>query len=352
MEIRSRAPLRIGLAGGGTDLPSYSDNYGGSVVNVTIGMYAYCTIIPTDNGKIHFIAFDNSNNAEYDSAPRLEINDETLILHKGVYNRIVKDYNNGKPLSFIMSTSNDAPVGSGLGTSSAMVVAILEAFNCWLNLGLDDYQKAKLAFEIERIDLKLAGGKQDQYASVFGGFNFIEFNTDKNTIVNAMRIKQKTICEFECSLLLFHNNGKKHNSSEMQLALSANILESQNINTDKKVPTTLDALEKLKENAYLMKNLILTGNLEGIAQAMRDGWEQKKKTSNIISNIELEKNIEFALANGAEAVKVTGAGGNGFLLLYCKPINRQGLIDAFAKREGRIYPVKICATGAESWTIN
>ena len=135
MIIRSRAPLRIGLAGGGTDLSSFSDQYGGCVFNSTIGMYAYCTIIPTDDNKIKIYAYDNKNNMETKSVPYLPIDDDnTLILHKGVYNRIVKDYNGGKPLSFIMSTSNDAPIGSGLGTSSTMVVAILEAFNKWLSL--------------------------------------------------------------------------------------------------------------------------------------------------------------------------------------------------------------------------
>ena len=194
MKIRSRAPLRLGLAGGGTDLASYSDKFGGAVFNATIGMYAYCTIIPTDNNKIEFYAYDNKNTLVTDSVPYLEIDDDnTLILHKGIYNRIVKDYNNGKPLSFIMSTSNDAPIGSGLGTSSTMVVAILEAYNRWLGLGLNDYQKAKLAYEIERIDLNLAGGKQDQYAAVFGGFNLIEFRTDGTTIVNSLF--------FDCALV-------------------------------------------------------------------------------------------------------------------------------------------------------
>ena len=179
MKIRSRAPLRIGLAGGGTDLPSYSDQFGGVVFNAAIGMYAYCTIIPTNDNRIKIISYDNKNDIDTESVPFLEIDDDnTLILHKGIYNRIVKDYNGGKPLSFVMSTSNDAPIGSGLGTSSTMVVAILEAYNKWLSLGLTDYQKAKLAYEIEREDLKLTGGKQDQYAAVFGGFNLMEFKTD------------------------------------------------------------------------------------------------------------------------------------------------------------------------------
>ena len=216
MIIRSKAPLRIGLAGGGTDLETYSNEYGGAVLNATIGMYAYCTIIPTNDNKIKIYSYDNKNNIEIDSTPKIELEGNTLILHRGVYNRIVRDYNGGKPLSFIMSTSNDAPVGSGLCTSSTMVVAILEAFNKWLGLGLTDYQKAQLAYDIERKDLALAGGKQDQYAAVFGGFNFMEFKTDKSVVVNALRLDRDRLNELECSLLLYYG-GQSHDSAKMQL---------------------------------------------------------------------------------------------------------------------------------------
>ena len=147
MQIRSRAPLRLGFAGGGTDLRSYSDQFGGSVFNATIGMYSYCTIIPTEDGKIRFLAPDRRQTVEIDSTDKIEI-EEPLILHKGVYNRIVREFNGGKPLSFVMSTSSDAPAGSGLGTSSTMVVAILEAYNRWLRLNLSEYQLARLAYEI------------------------------------------------------------------------------------------------------------------------------------------------------------------------------------------------------------
>lgn len=342
MQIRSRAPLRIGIAGGGTDLLSYSNEFGGAVFNVTIGMYAYCSIIPTSDNRIKITAYDNNNSIDTESVDHFDIVDENLILHKGVYNRIVKDYNGGKPLSFIMSTSNDAPIGSGLGTSSTMVVAILEAFDKWLSLGLTAYEKAYLAYDIERNDLKLAGGKQDQYSAVFGGFNLMEFKKNGSTIVNPLRLELQTLHELECSLLLYYS-GKSRSS--------AKIINEQIKNTQQKNEKTMDAMHKLKESAYEVKDHLLVGNIEGFAEVLREAWENKKKTSAIVSNKDLEETINFAMANGAEAVKVSGAGGGGFLMLYCNPMNRQKLIDAMATRHGKIFPVKFSQTGAVSWII-
>ena len=343
MEIRSRAPLRIGVAGGGTDLPSYSNEYGGAVFNATIGMYAYCTIIPTNDDRIVITAYDNHNSIDTPSVAHFDIVDENLILPKGVYNRIVKDYNGGKPLSFVMSTSNDAPVGSGLGTSSTMVVAILEAFNKWLGLDLSDYDKAYLAYDIERNDLKLSGGKQDQYSAVFGGFNLMEFKTNGETIVNPLRVSQATINELECSLVLYYN-GKSRSSAQ--------IINEQIKNATNKNKTTIEAMHELKKSAEDIKESVLVGDIERFAEILRASWENKKKTSSIVSNKDLEKTINYAMQNGAEAVKVSGAGGGGFLMLYCNPINRQKLIDALNMLNGKVYPVKFSKTGAESWTIN
>ena len=351
MIIRSKAPLRIGLAGGGTDLESYSNVYGGCVMNAAIQMYAYCTIIPTNDNKIKIYAYDNQNNLEIDSVPEINLDGNKLILHRGVYNRIVKDFNGGKPLSFIMSTSNDAPVGSGLGTSSTMVVAILEAYNKWLGLGLNDYQMANLAYEIERKDLALAGGKQDQYAAVFGGFNFMEFKTDKSVIVNTLRLDKQRVNELECSLLLYYG-GQSHDSAKVQLELTRNIIKEQNSNNEHKNTNAIEAMHKIKQTAYNMKDYVLTGDTQAFAEALRVGWENKKKTSSIVSNKKLEEIITFALSHGAEAVKVSGAGGGGFLMLYVNPINRQKLINEMNTLGGKIYSVNFSKHGVESWQID
>jgi len=156
MIIRSVAPLRLGLAGGGTDVSPYSDIYGGAVLNATISMYAYATIEPRSDGKIEIVSVDRKESILTDTSPYLEI-DGKLDLIKGVYNRIVKDFNKGKPLSFTIYTYADAPAGSGLGTSSTLVVAVIGAFAEWLGLPFGEYDIAHLAFEIERIDLKMAG---------------------------------------------------------------------------------------------------------------------------------------------------------------------------------------------------
>ncbi|MBP5590129.1 MAG: dehydrogenase, partial [Bacteroidales bacterium] len=173
MICRSKAPLRLGLAGGGTDVSPYSDIYGGSVLNATIDKYAHCTIEETNDGFIEIEAADIKISRKYPSALSLPI-EGTIDLHKGVYNRIITQFIN-KPLSFKITTYCDVPPGSGLGTSSTMVVAILKAFTEWLNLPLGDYDMAFMAYQIERLELGLRGGKQDQYAATFGGFNFIEF---------------------------------------------------------------------------------------------------------------------------------------------------------------------------------
>lgn len=202
MIIRSKAPLRLGLAGGGSDVSPYSDLYGGLILNATINLYAHCTIEETQNGKIEIIATDIGQAAIFESLPVLPV-DGTLNLHKGVYNRIVKDFRVPVP-SCRITTYSDAPPGSGLGSSSTMVVAIVKAFVEWLNLPLGDYEIARLAYEIERKDLALSGGKQDQYAATFGGFNFMEFLKDDHVIVNPLRIKKWVVDELEASILLYY----------------------------------------------------------------------------------------------------------------------------------------------------
>lgn len=341
MQIRSRAPLRLGFAGGGTDLRSYSEQFGGSVFNATIGMYSYCTIIPTEDGKIRFLAPDRRQTVEIDSTDKIEI-EEPLILHKGVYNRIVREFNGGNPLSFVMSTSSDAPAGSGLGTSSTMVVAILEAYNRWLRLNLSEYQLARLAYEIEREDIGLAGGMQDQYAAVFGGFNRMEFKQDGTVVINTLRVDKGVLNELECSLLLFYS-GKSHDS--------AKIISQQIRNAADNNQQTIEAMHRIKQASFDMKDAVLMGDIPRFAEILREGWEQKKRTSSVVTNRELENIIEFSMSHGAEAVKLSGAGGGGFILMYCNPVNRQELFEALKQLDGIVFPVKFSKYGAESWVV-
>jgi len=341
MIIRSKAPLRLGLAGGGTDVSPYCDEYGGAVLNVTIDMYAYCTIEPTDDNRIIFNAVDRNERFECDSTSTLVIDDQ-LILHKGIYNRIVKNFNNGESLSFRMTTYSDAPAGSGLGSSSTMVVAIIKAYMEWLNLPLGEYDIAHLAYEIEREDLKLAGGKQDQFAATFGGFNFMEFYKNNQVIVNPLRIKNWIKNEIENSLILYYTGTSRE---------SAAIIEDQIKNTISKKQSSVKAMHEIKASAVEMKNSILRGDFEGVSNCLKSGWESKKKMSSSITNPLIDKMYDFIINNGAKAAKVSGAGGGGFMMIICDPKERYTLVEELKKTDGQVMCVQFIEKGAQAWTL-
>ena len=341
MIIRSKAPLRLGLAGGGTDVSPYCDNYGGVVLNVTIDMYAYCTIEPMSDNKIVFISSDRNEQEILESKNKLEIN-KKLTLHKGVYNKIVEKYNNGKPLSFKMTTYSDAPVGSGLGSSSTMVVAIIKAFMEWLNLPLGEYDMAHLAYEIEREDLKLSGGKQDQFSATFGGFNLMEFFSENRVIVNPLRIKRWIKNEIENSLILYYTGTSRE---------SAKIIDEQIDNVKKKFEKSLEGMHELKKSAIEMKNAILTGSFEELANCLKNGWESKKKMSNSISNPLIEERYKIIIENGGKAAKVSGAGGGGFMMILCDPKERYNLVKKLQKLDGKVMLPHFTEEGTQAWTI-
>ena len=338
MIIHAKAPLRIGLAGGGTDVSPYCDIYGGYILNACITMYAYATIEPMDNCRIEFFCADRNQNGVFDSKESLEI-DDNFKLMTGVYNRIVKDYTH-KPLSFKLTTYVDAPAGSGLGSSSTLVVAIVKAFQEWLNLPLSEYDIAKLAWSIEREDLQMAGGKQDQYASTFGGFNFMEFRGEK-VLVNPLRIKQEYLNELEFNILLFYTGTSR---------LSAKIIENQSENAKKKKSKTLNAMDKIKQFSYDMKEALLTGNLRKMGDLLNDGWTYKKQMSDSISNPMIDNIYETALRAGATGGKISGAGGGGFFMFYCPDNTRYKVIEELKKLGGEFRRYRFTSKGAESWT--
>lgn len=339
MIIRAKAPLRIGLAGGGTDVSPYCDIYGGSILNACITMYAYATIEPRDDGKIEFHCADRNERGVFASKEQLEI-DGKFDLLKGVYNRLVKDYIK-KPLSFTLTTYVDAPAGSGLGSSSTLVVAIVKAFQEWQNLPLGEYDLANLAWSIEREDLKMAGGRQDQYAAAFGGFNFMEFNGQK-VLVNPLRIKQEYLNELEFNILLYYTGTSR---------LSAKIIESQAENAKNKNEKALDAMHKLKQHSYDMKEALLTGHLNKMGQLLNDGWEFKKQMSSAISNPVIDNIYETAIKAGASGGKISGAGGGGFFMFYCPSNTRYHAISELQKLGGEFRRFRFTNIGAESWIV-
>lgn len=340
MIIRSKAPLRLGLAGGGSDVSPYSDIYGGLILNATINLYAYCTIEETDDNQITINAFDAHCNKSYPMTECLEIDGEASLI-KGVYNRVVKDFGVGAK-SFKITTYNDALAGSGLGTSSTMVVCILKAFVEWLGLPLGDYEISRLAYEIERKDLGLSGGKQDQYAAAFGGFNYMEFLQNDIVIVNPLKIKRWIIDELEASMLLYFT-GKSRSS--------AAIIEEQKKNTSHGDNDAVEAMHKIKQSAKDMKLAILKGDIDGFADILREGWENKKKMANNITNPIIQEAMDVAMAAGAKAGKVSGAGGGGFIMFVVEPTRKKEVEEALKKLNGFVMPFQFSDGGAHGWKI-
>jgi D-glycero-alpha-D-manno-heptose-7-phosphate kinase len=340
MIVRSKAPLRLGLAGGGTDVSPYSDDFGGAVLNATINLYAYATIKPRTDGKIILKAIDRGEEFECEASEYLET-DGLLDLHKGVYNRILKDFGLGK-LSFELSTYVDAPAGSGLGTSSTLTVAILGAFDHWLGLALGEYDLAHLAYEIERIDLEMAGGKQDQYAAAFGGFNFMEFYSSDKVIVNPLRVRRDIIAEFNHNMLLYYTGTSR---------LSAKIIDSQTENIANKNESSLEGMHQLKKQAIAMKEAILRGELNKIGKILNNGWKYKKQLTDQVTNPLIDDIYNTALGNGAIGGKISGAGGGGFIMFYCQDEGKHKLMKALKKFGGEFRSFEFTKFGLESWTV-
>jgi D-glycero-alpha-D-manno-heptose-7-phosphate kinase len=339
MIYRSKAPLRIGLAGGGTDVSPYADMFGGAILNATVSLFAHASIELLNEHKIIVHAQDRNEQEEYEYAKSLPING-TLDLLKAVYNRIQKDY--GFPeKGFRLSTFVDAPAGSGLGTSSTLVVAILGAFVEMLKLPLGDYDIAHYAFDIERNDLKLAGGRQDQYAATFGGVNFMEFYKDDKVIVNPLRIRSQYLHELENNLLLFFTSTSRE---------SASIIKEQVKNVQGNNEKSIDAMHNLKEQAQMMKEALLKGKVDEIGAILDYGFAQKRNMAASISNSNIEAIYDAAKAAGATGGKISGAGGGGFMIFYCPANTRYQVINALEKFGGDIKKYSFTKFGLTTWT--
>ncbi len=340
MIFKSRAPLRLGLAGGGTDVSPYSDIYGGSILNATINLYSYATIAPNNSGKIRIISHDREETVEVNSTETLEF-DGNLDLLKGVYNRIVRQFTR-KPLSFDLHTFVDAPAGSGLGTSSTLVVSVIGAFAEWLNLPLGEYDIAHMAFEIERIEMKMSGGKQDQYAATFGGFNFMEFSANDKVIVNPLKIRRKHILELENNMLLYYTGTSR---------LSSKIIDAQIMNVGKQNTTSVDAMHQLKRQSIEMKEALLTGSLDKIGENLHFGWTQKKLMAAEISNPVIDEIYNAAIEAGSTGGKISGAGGGGFMIFYCPNNTKYAVGKAIRNFGGELKPFNFVEEGITTWSI-
>ena len=338
MIYRSKAPLRIGLAGGGTDVSPYSDQFGGAILNATVSLFAYDNIEPLKENKIIVQALDRKEEQHFDWTTNLPLNG-TLDLLKGVYNRIYKDYN--MPLTgFRLSTFVDAPAGSGLGTSSTLVVAIIGAFVEWLKLPLGDYDIAHYAYQIERNDLKLSGGKQDQYAAMFGGVNFMEFYEDDKVIVNPLRIRPEYLHELENNLVLYFTSTSRE---------SASIIDEQVKNVNSKNEKSIEAMHQLKEQARMMKEALLKGRLDEFGAILDFGFQQKRRMAQNISNSKIEEIYEAAKKAGATGGKISGAGGGGFMIFYCPGNTHHAVVEELNKFGGEVKNYTFTKYGLTTW---
>ncbi len=341
MIYRSKAPLRIGLAGGGTDVSPFSDQFGGAILNATLSLFAHASIEPIEGDNIILQAIDRKEEERYSWAPYLPINGK-LDLLKGVYNRIQKDY--GLPLtSFKLSTYVDAPAGSGLGTSSTLVVAIVGAFVEMLKLPLGDYDIAHYAYEIERTDLKLSGGKQDQYAATFGGVNFMEFYENDKVIVNPLRIRSEYLAELEHNLVLYYTATSRE---------SATIIKEQQANVVQKDNKSIEAMHQLKEQAKRMKEALLKGRLHEIGEILDYGFMQKRLMAKSISNNLIEDIYTTAKKAGATGGKISGAGGGGFMIFYCPNNTRYHVIEKLLEFGGEVKNYQLTQNGLTTWRVD
>ncbi|MCA1814501.1 MAG: hypothetical protein LC624_11225 [Halobacteriales archaeon] len=328
--IRAKAPLRVSFGGGGTDLASYFDEHGGAVISATINKYAYGTLQPREGSGITVKSLDFDIVAKFEGTEALRY-DGSLDLPKAV----IKNFHPSQGLDLFLHT--EAPPGSGLGSSSSMVVALIGLFKQWRGLPMTDYDVAELAYRIERQDLGIQGGKQDQYAAAFGGFNFIEFTRD-TTVVNPLKIRKSVLNELEYRCLLVYT-GKTR--------LSANIIQEQQQRT--RSGQNLDALHATKQLAVRMKNALLQGKLDDLGALLHEGWEQKRQFASKVSSPEIEKVYEVARQHGASGGKVLGAGGGGFMLLYCDFERKHEVARELERIGARPSGVSFEPEGLQTW---
>ncbi len=341
MIIRARAPLRLGLAGGGTDVSPYCDVHTGAVLNATIDRYAYAVIRTLDEPVVRFVASDQARAAEHGLGEALSTA-SSLALHAAVYREIMREYNNGVPIPLELTTFCDAPAGSGLGSSSTLVVAMVKAFAELLRLPLDDYTIARMAFKIERVDCGLKGGRQDQYSATFGGFNFMEFYAEERALISPLRIKNWIICELEASLVLFYTGVSRE---------SAKIIADQSDNMQSGSQDAIETFHNIKREAFVMKECLLKGDFSGIVDSMRQGWENKKKSAKTVSNPHIDEIYDAAIDAGALAGKVSGAGGGGFMMFFVRPDRRMEVIRTLNGYEGQVSNAHFTKHGTQAWTI-
>ncbi len=337
MIFRSRAPLRISFGGGGTEVEPYLSERGGVVLNTTIDRYAYGTLRLRDDRQISITSLDYDLVARYKLDEPLPY-DGNLDLVKAVIQRL-GGRNNDQGLELFLHS--DAPPGSGLGSSSTVVVALIGLFQHWRHLPLTNYEIADLAYQIERVDMGIKGGKQDQYAATFGGFNFIEFTRDA-TIVNPLRVPWDTMNELHYNLLLCYTG---------QTRLSARIIDTQVERYVQRQEDVLRAMDELKQVATALKNALLRGKLDNFGDLLHEAWMSKKRMAPQISDPHIDELYETARKHGALGGKISGAGGGGHMFFYCQFGKKHRVAEQLERLGAQIVDFTFDLRGLQTWEV-
>ena len=331
--IRARAPLRISFAGGGTDVPPFPTIEGGCVLSATIDRYAHGSLIPRTDRMVSIESVDFKTTAEMKLDNEI-LCDGSLDLIKAA----VRRFGNVGTDGYDLVLRSSAPPGSGLGSSSTMMVALTGLLAQHYGVAMSAYQVAELAWTIEREDLGIAGGMQDLYAATFGGFNFIEFSD--RVIVNPLRIRDETVLELELSLLLCFTGVTRD---------SARVIEDQTQRAMTGADDTLAGLRAQKALAVAMKAALLTGELNEFGELLGEAWTQKKRLSPFITNDRIDELYELAISKGALGGKITGAGGGGYILLFCDFSKKHRVIEALEFADAVVTEFAFDSRGLTTW---
>jgi D-glycero-alpha-D-manno-heptose-7-phosphate kinase len=330
--VRSRAPLRLSFAGGGTDVAPFPETEGGAVLSATIDRYAYGSLTPRADQRICVHSLDLGLSLDFDARAEPSF-DGRLDLVKAAIRRLGADSS-----GFDLLLRSSAPPGSGLGSSSTMLVALVGLLREHHRLPLTDYEVAELAYQAERVDLRIRGGHQDHYAATFGGFNFIEFGD--RVIVNPLRVKDSVVDELQLNLLLCWTGTTRQ---------SARIIEDQTARLTGGELETLAGLRAQKELAVAMKSALLRGELSEFGSLLDEAWKQKKRMSPLIATDAIEEAYDVAMRAGALGGKVTGAGGGGYILFYCDFARKHRLAEALTRMGGVVTDVAFERRGLTTW---
>lgn len=336
--LRARAPLRISFAGGGTDVAPFPEREGGAVLSATISSYSFSTLRPRTDGRITVKSLDYDTTIGFDIDEEPEF-DGQLDLPKAAIAR-VRQFPGALPVTgFDLFVHTNAPPGSGLGSSSAVMVSVIGVVSQHCGLDLTEYEIAELAYRLEREDLAIPGGAQDQYAAAFGGFNYMEFGADA-VVVNPLRVRASTVHELEHNMLLAYTGTSR---------VSDHIIDDQIHRYETGVGEALEGLHAQKELAAQMKTALLRGEVDTLGRLLGEAWAQKRKMSARISTPLIDDAIDRALKLGALGGKVTGAGGGGFVTFICEFERRHVVAEELIRMGLSVSEFTFSREGVVTW---